>query len=212
MPINVTAAGAAGTHSLAKVTVNVDENYIYYKNRSGDVIPAAFAVGNAFIYEPGIGSLGGYTPSGLVYVVTTNPKQLQFSTTSGGSAIDITSGPAGSITFNTPIVYDNKLNIDASTPSNQAVKYYTDGTPLGGLTSGDTYFLKNISISSFAGAQALYALAGYIHYLWKNRKNWSFTDRNACCLHYNLGRNIFNSRHFPWLPRLGSSSFWCIQL
>ena len=163
MPINVTAAGAAGTHSLAKVTVNVDENYIYYKNRSGDVIPAAFAVGNAFIYEPGIGSLGGYTPSGLVYVVTTNPKQLQFSATSGGSPIDITSGPAGSITFNTPIVYDNKLNIDASTPSNQAVKYYTAGDPLGGLTSGSTYFLKNVSISSFAGAQALYSLAGNTH-------------------------------------------------
>ena len=163
MPINVTGAGAAGTHSLAKVTVNLDEDYIYFKNRSGDVIPAALAAGNAFIYEPGIGSLGGYTASGLVYSVTAEPKKLQFSLTSGGSAINITSGPAGSITFNTPIVYDNKLNIDASTPSNQAVKYYTAGTPLGGLTSGDTYFLKNISISSFAGAQALYALAGNTH-------------------------------------------------
>jgi hypothetical protein len=163
MPINITAAGAVGTHSLAKVTVNLDEDYIYFKNRLGDVIPAALAAGNAFIYEPGIGSLGGYTASGLVYSVTAEPKKLQFSLTSGGSAINITSGPAGSITFNTPIVYDNKLNIDASTPSNQAVKYYTDGTPLGGLTSGDTYFLKNISISSFAGAQALYALAGNTH-------------------------------------------------
>ena len=163
MPINITAAGAAGTHSLAKVTVNLDEDYIYFKNRDGDVIPTALAAGNAFIYEPGIGSLGGYTASGLVYSVTAEPKKLQFSLTSGGSPINITSGPAGSITFNTPIVYDNKLNIDASTPSNQAVKYYTDGTPLGGLTSGDTYFLKNISISSFAGAQALYALAGNTH-------------------------------------------------
>jgi hypothetical protein len=163
MPINVTAAGAVGTHSLAKVTVNLDEDYIYFKNRSGDVIPAALAAGNAFIYEPGIGSLGGYTASGLVYSVTAEPKKLQFSLTSGGSPINITSAPAGSITFNTPIVYDNKLNIDASTPSNQAVKYYTGGTPLGGLTSGDTYFLKNVSISSFAGAQALYALASNTH-------------------------------------------------
>ncbi len=163
MPIDITGAGAQGSHTLAKVNVHIDENYIYYKNRTGDIIPTALAAGNAFIYEPGVGSLQGFTPSGLVYSVTNEPKKLKFSTTSGGSAIDITSAPAGSIVFNTPIVYSNKLNIDSSTSTNQAVKYYTNGTPLTGLTSGNTYFLKNVSISDFAGAQALYSLASNTH-------------------------------------------------
>ena len=163
MPIDITGAGAVGSHTLAKVNVHLDDDYIYYKNRTGDIIPTALAAGNAFIYEPGVGSLGGFTPSGLVYSVTSEPKKLKFSTTSGGSPINLTSAPAGSIVFNTPIVYDNKLNIDSSTSSNQAVKYYTNGTPLSGLVSGNTYFLKNVSISSFAGAQALYSLASNTH-------------------------------------------------
>ena len=163
MPIDITGAGVVGSHTLAKVNVHLDDDYIYYKNRTGDIIPTALAAGNAFIYEPGVGSLGGFTPSGLVYSVTSEPKKLKFSTTSGGSPINLTNAPAGSIVFNTPIVYDNKLNIDSSTSSNQAVKYYTNGTPLSGLVSGNTYFLKNVSISSFAGAQALYSLASNTH-------------------------------------------------
>jgi hypothetical protein len=161
MPIDVTAAGAAGTHSFAKVNVNTDEDFIYYKNTTGSVIPAAFVPGTAFLYTTGAGSIGGYTEDGLVYVVTTEPKKLKFSTTSGGNAIDITGSTAGSVNFNTPVVYDNKLNIDSSTATNQAVKYYTNGTPITGLTSGDTYFLKNVSISSFAGSQSLYPFTSH---------------------------------------------------
>ena len=103
MPIDITGAGAVGSHTLAKVNVHLDDDYIYYKNRTGDIIPTALAAGNAFIYEPGVGSLGGFTPSGLVYSVTSEPKKLKFSTTSGGSPINLTSAPAGSIVFNTPI-------------------------------------------------------------------------------------------------------------
>jgi hypothetical protein len=163
MPINITTVGGTGTHSFAKTNVNREENYLYYRNVVGDVIPAAMSLGKTFIYTPGIGSLSGIASGDLLYVVTSNPKQLKFSATSGGSAIDITAETAGSIKFNTPIVYDNKLNIDGQTADIQAVKYYTDSTPLTGLVSGTTYFLKNVSISGFAGAQALYTMTSNTH-------------------------------------------------
>lgn len=163
MPINVTAAASGGTHSFAKTNVNVDEDFVYFKNSGADVIPAALSVGSTFIYAPGIGNLTGITSGDLVYVVSPNLKKLAFSATSGGSPVNLTGVVAGSIKFNKPIVYANKLNIDGQTADRQAVKYYTDSTPLTGLVSGNTYFLKNVSISSFAGAQALYTLAGNTH-------------------------------------------------
>jgi len=161
MPIDVTAAGAAGTHTFAKVNVNLDEDFIYFKNTAPNVIPAALAPGVAFLYTSGVGSVTGFTENGLVYVTTAEPKKLKFSTTSGGAAINFTDSMAGSIKFNTPIVYANKLNLDASTPTNQAVKYFTNGEPLTGLTSGNTYFLKNVSISEFAGSQSLYPFSSH---------------------------------------------------
>jgi hypothetical protein len=163
MPINISTAGGAGTHSFARTNVNVAEDYIYFRNTGGSLIPANMTAGKTFIYTPGIGSLAGIASGDLLYVVTTNPKQLKFSATSGGSPVNITAETAGSIKFNTPIVYDNKLNIDGQTADRQAVKYYTDSTPLTGLVSGDTYFLKNVSISGFAGAQALYTLTSNTH-------------------------------------------------
>jgi hypothetical protein len=161
MPINMTAVGTAGTHSFRRSNVNTVDDYIYYKNVTGSVIPATLANGNSFIYAAGVGSIEGYTEGQLVYVTTTEPKKLKFSATSGGASINATGYQAGSITFNTPIVYNNKVNIDGSTSSNQAVKYYTTGTPLTGLTSGQTYFLKNVSVSDFAGQQSLYAFTAF---------------------------------------------------
>jgi hypothetical protein len=163
MPINITAVGATGTHTLRKVNVNAEDNFIYFKNTGGDVIPAGLTNGTGYIYSTGIGSVTGYTDDALVFANTTNPKQLQFSSTSGGVALDITGTTSGTITFNTPVVFDEKLNIDASTATNQAVKYYTAGTPLTGLTSGNTYFLKNVSASAFAGSQSLYTVASNTH-------------------------------------------------
>ena len=77
MPINITTAGGAGTHSFARTNVNVAEDFIYYKNSGGDVIPALMTLGKTFIYSPGIGSLSGITSGDILYVVTTNPKQLK---------------------------------------------------------------------------------------------------------------------------------------
>jgi hypothetical protein len=161
MAIDVTAVGGSGSHSLARVNVNTEEEFIYYKNTAGDTIPAALVPGTTFIYASGAGSIGGLSDGDLVYVTTTNVKKLQFSFTSDGAPVDLTGSIAGGVSFNAPVVYQNKLNIDASTPTNQAVKYYTNGTPMTGLVSGNTYFLKNVSISEFAGTQALYQFTSH---------------------------------------------------
>jgi len=156
MSINITSVGGAGTHSFRRTNINTEEDYIYFKDEGDDVIPSTLTVGSTFIYADRIGNLTGFSDGGLVYVTTEEPKKLTFSATDGGTAINITDYSPGQIAFNNPIVFDNALNIGSSTPSNQAVKYYTDGTPLTGLTSGETYFLKNVSIDSFAGQSALY--------------------------------------------------------
>jgi len=51
--INIRTIGVAGTHSLARVNVDTDEDFIYFKG-SGEVIPAAFVPGTTFIYQPGV--------------------------------------------------------------------------------------------------------------------------------------------------------------
>ena len=156
MAIDVTSVGLSGTHAFTKTNVNTEEDFIYFKNTGNDIIPTTLVVDSTFIYTAGAGSLSGITDGDLLYVTTENAKKLTFSATSGGAPVNFTDASAGSVKFNKPIVYANKLNIDASTASNQAVKYYTNGAPLTGLTSGNTYFLKNVSISDFAGSQALY--------------------------------------------------------
>jgi hypothetical protein len=160
--VNITGAGDPGTHSLQRVNVNLDEDYIYFKNTSGDQSrPAAITDDRAFIYKSGIGSVSGITENSLVYANITN-KFLSFSSTLNGSAINLTNSSAGTITFNNPIVHDSILNVGSSTASNQAVKYYTNGTPITNLVSGNTYFLKNVS-ADFTGAQALYTVASNTH-------------------------------------------------
>ena len=166
MPINPSVVGAVGSHTFQKTNVHLVDNYIYFKAITGQpatAIPAALTDGTGYIYRSGVGSLGGITTEGLVFANIVDTKTLELTDTSNGLAIDLTSATGGAITFDTPIVYDQKLNIDASTATNQAVKYYTNSTPLTGLTSGSTYFLKNVSASSFAGAQALYSIASNTH-------------------------------------------------
>jgi len=171
MPINILSAGSTGTHTFTKTTVNIDEDYIYFNNPTNvtpgsplsTLIPNAITDGTGFIYRSGVGSLGGVDSEDLYFAKRVDVNTVQLSLTSGGDAVDISSVDPGTITFNTPAVFDNKLNIDASTPTNQAFKYFTNGSPIVGLQSGQTYFLKNVSVSDFAGSQALYVLASNTH-------------------------------------------------
>jgi hypothetical protein len=153
MPIDVTAVGASGTHGFAKTNVNLTDNFIYYK--AGTALPSSFADQAPFIFRNGTGTLGGITTNSLVYIKYTTTGQLKFSTSKNGSDIDLTSVVNGNITFDSPYVFNNILNIPGVYPDQQAVKYFTAGTPITGLTSGTTYYLK--STASGLGATPLYS-------------------------------------------------------
>jgi hypothetical protein len=164
--INVTAVGATGNHSLSRTNVNLESDFIYFlPPGSGQLsVPAQFRVANtSYIYTQGVGAVAGITNNALVYSNSPDANSVTFSSTSGGTALNLTGVTNGSVLFNIPRVFNNQLNIDSSTSSNQAVKYYTAGTPITGLVSGQTYFLKNVSVSSFAGSQALYTLNSNTH-------------------------------------------------
>ena len=48
MALDITAVGAAGTHSISKTNVHVPDNYIYFK--SGSPAPAAITEGSPWIF------------------------------------------------------------------------------------------------------------------------------------------------------------------
>lgn len=141
MAVDITAAGTAGAHTLAKTNVHLVDNFIYYKTGAA-TIPASVIEGSPWIFRNSTGSLTGITNNTLVYAKIPDATKLQFSTSSGGSAIDLTDLTSGNITLNSPYVYNNILNIPGTYADQQAVKYYTNSTPLTGLVSGNTYYLK----------------------------------------------------------------------
>jgi hypothetical protein len=158
MAINITAAGTAGQHSFRKVTVNSEDNYIYFKDGS---MPSAIINGRAYSFSNGSGSITGLQSNSIIYALREGSEILK-ALDSNGQVIDITGSTAGSVLLNTPVLANNILQVNSATASNQAVKYYTAGEPLTGLTSGGTYFLKNVT-DTFSGLQALYSMASNTH-------------------------------------------------
>ena len=151
MPINITAVGAAGTHTLQKLNVNIDESYIYFANRdSGTAFPTQITDDSAWVLREPSGALTGVNNDTVYFLNTlgageTSPFSIQFSNTSGGSAIPLTGFTAGAITLNFPFVYQNNFNISSvKFNDRQAVRYVTNGTPITGLTSGSTYYVRNL--------------------------------------------------------------------
>jgi hypothetical protein len=157
MGINVTAIGAAGTHAFVRTNVNLTENFIYYTNTS--TIPARLADGSPFLVRSGTGSLTGITSGSLYYTKFVTGYGFGLSTSKGGSLVDLTAVAAGTVSFNVPYVYNNILNVSAIFDDNQAIKYYTTGTPLTGLVSGNTYYVK--SSNSGLAINSLYAFTNF---------------------------------------------------
>jgi hypothetical protein len=99
MPINLTAAGAAGVHSFRRVSANTEENYIYFKDSN---MPASFVTGASFIYASSTGSLTFTGGDGtLVVADRVNSKLLKFKTP-GDLEADLTGSTEGNISLNLP--------------------------------------------------------------------------------------------------------------
>jgi len=160
MSIDISGVGSPGAHILKKSNVNTEDNYIYFKQDYQDM-PSEFIDGTTFIYDNGVGSIEGIGSGELVYILRDTDQALLL-LDADSNQIDFTSATSGLVTFNFPSVYDNTLNISTTTPSNQAVKYYTSGTPLANLASGETYFLKNVE-ADFSGTQSLYTMTNDTH-------------------------------------------------
>jgi len=163
--IDVTAAGTAGIHYFAKTNVNVTDNYIYYTGRQGDTVtfPAAATEAAPYIYRSGTGALTGLTAGNLVYTKILDKNSLQFSSTAtsgvAGTAIDITAVTSGGINLDFPFVYNNQINLNTFYSDRQAIKYFTGSTPLTGLTSGTTYFIRNTTTG--LAATSLYSYTSF---------------------------------------------------
>ena len=155
MTINITALGGAGTHTLQKVSINLDEDYLYFPGRDQNTLkPSNLTDESAWVVRETTGSVDGLD-SGSVYFLNADDFSVGFSTTQGGDNEDLTEFSAGAITFNFPSVFDNSFNISSvKYDDNQAVKYLTTGDPIVGLTSGDVYFVKNLLTG--LGGTALY--------------------------------------------------------
>ena len=164
MAINITAAGTTGTHSLTKTNVNVEDNFLYVNKTAGQSFASTFTASNdaPWIYRSGTGSLTGITSGNLVFSSIVEDSKLIFSSTTGGSAIDITGFTTGNVSFNFPFIYSNKVHLSSLYPNQQAVKYYTNSTPITGLTSGTTYYLKQTT-SAFASpnSEPLYSFTSH---------------------------------------------------
>jgi hypothetical protein len=96
MPINITAAGLTGTHTFTPTNVNTADYYLYYPTDiSGQpTIPAALRDGSAFIYNTGLGTINGLTDNSLYYIKRVGTAQVFFSTTAGGSDVNLTTPTA----------------------------------------------------------------------------------------------------------------------
>ena len=161
MPINLTQLGAVGNHALRKTNVNLEDNFIFYNTTAGQEVPSVFTEGDnrPFIFRNGTGSLTitGVDDGNLVYTNVRESQKVYFAATAqtAGSETyaDITALTNGNVSFNFPFVFSNKLVFSGSYADRQAVKYYTNSTPLTGLTSGNTYYLKQAA-SPFSGSAA----------------------------------------------------------
>jgi hypothetical protein len=156
--IDILGPGATGLHSFKKVNIDTDENFIYYRDGN---IPSEVIDGKSYIYSNLTGEIGGVSDKDLVYTTILSNQVLRLRD-SDQETISFTGFSQGDVAFNEPIVYDNILNIGMSTPTNQAVKYFTTQTPITGLVSGETYFLKNVP-ADFVGTQSLYQITGNTH-------------------------------------------------
>ena len=164
MPINITAAGTAGTHTLSKTNVNFEDEYLYYNTTANaNAVPAEYLTGNLpWIYRSVTGALNGITSNTLIYTRIEESNKLILSTTSGGTAVNITSVTNGNVTLDFPAIYNNIFSSQGRNyVDQQAVKYYTSGSPLTNLTSGNTYYLKGNNTGF--GTSGLYALTGGVH-------------------------------------------------
>jgi hypothetical protein len=144
--LNITGLGGAGTHTLRKTNVNLDENYVYFPGRSPETTrPADLANNSAYVVRETTGDLIGID-SNQVYFIQSDNFSVAFAEEPDGQPVDITGFNSGSVVFDYPFVLNNSFNIsNVRFKDIQAVRYLTNSAPILGLESNEIYYVKNLS-------------------------------------------------------------------
>jgi flagellin-like hook-associated protein FlgL len=129
-------------NSTSSSVVNIASNTI------GSVGAHGFANGNPIYYSTTGAAIGGLTSGTTYYAKSVTTNTFQLSTTSNGSAIALSGLSSGTQNF---------TNMASSTitanghgfATNEAITYSTAGTPIGGLTSGNTYYAISPTTNTF---------------------------------------------------------------
>jgi len=83
MALNITAAGGAGTHSLRKTNVNLEDSYVYFPGRTlATTLPSDVTDESAWVFREETGDILGVT-SEEIYFVNTDGFAVGFAETAG---------------------------------------------------------------------------------------------------------------------------------
>ena len=138
-----------------EVTFDADNNSIKDTVNNKIVVSNTFSNGDYVTYENGTNgiSIGGLIDGYNYYIVNATSSEFQLSSTSGGSAIDLTADASVTVDGNDTVAVNISANkIVASNTfaaSSQVVYSNGGGVNIGGLTDGTTYTLQNLSSSEF---------------------------------------------------------------
>ena len=136
------------------VTIDADDTAVVNVTTDNIVIANTFAANTKVRYSNGGGAdIGGLVNDTDYFVLGNDATQFKLATTSGGTAIDLTS-PL-SLTFdadNSAIVdvTNDKIVTSNTFALNDSVKYNNGGgVNIGGLTSGTSYFIRDVTATEF---------------------------------------------------------------
>ena len=138
-----------------EVTFDADNNSIKDTVNNKIVVSNTFSNGDYVTYENGTNgiSIGGLIDGYNYYIVNATSSEFQLSSTSGGSAIDLTADASVTVDGNDTVAVNisaNKIVVSNTFAASSQVVYSSGGgVPIGGLTDGTTYTLQNLSSSEF---------------------------------------------------------------
>ena len=138
-----------------EVIFDADDNSIKDTVNNKIVVSNTFSNGDYVTYENGTNgiSIGGLIDGYNYYIVNATSSEFQLSSTSGGSAIDLTADASVTVDGNDTVAVNisaNKIVVSNTFAASSQVVYSNGGgVDIGGLTDGTTYTLQNLSSSEF---------------------------------------------------------------
>ena len=129
-------------NSTSSSVVNIASNTI------GSAGAHGFANGDPIYYSTTGAAIGGLTSGTTYYAKSVTTNTFQLATTSNGSAIALSGLSSGTQNF-TDMASNTITASGHGFAANEVITYSTSGTPIGGLTSGNTYYAISPTTNTF---------------------------------------------------------------